>query len=125
MVEMPKASIMSGRKSRNRMLPWARWNLPKAAERSEGLCLSGDWLWRLRDTHVRFALIENRDRIRQAIRGLKRCSVPMVYYPPAANIFRKRGINTDLKNANRSLMAPVFIAQFAFRSSGQKYRPKR
>ncbi len=30
MVEMPKASSMSGRKSRNHMRPWDRWNLPEA-----------------------------------------------------------------------------------------------
>ncbi len=43
----------------------------KAAERSEGLCLSGIGFGDYGDTHVRFALIENRDRIRQAIRGIK------------------------------------------------------
>ncbi len=125
MVEMPKASMYVWAKSRNRMLPWARWNLPRNCLTSEGLCLSRDWLWRLRRHACAFALIENRDRIRQAIRGIKAISVPTVYYPPAANIFTKTRNNAFARNANRSLMAPVFHCTVAFRSSGQKYRPKR
>ena len=72
MVEMPKAS----------MYVWAKIPEPYAAMGSlefakkflneAKVCVSpgigfGDY----GDTHVRFALIENRDRIRQAIRGIK------------------------------------------------------
>ncbi len=70
MVEMPKASMYVWRKYRNRMLPWARCNLPNCLT-SEGCVSPGIGFGDYGDTHVRFALIENRDRIRQAIRGIK------------------------------------------------------
>ncbi|MFP1497758.1 aminotransferase class I/II-fold pyridoxal phosphate-dependent enzyme [Escherichia coli] len=81
---------MSGRKYRNRMLPSARWNLPKKLLNEAKVCVSpgigfGDY----GDTHVRFALIENRDRIRQAIRGIKAMFRADGLLPAAAALFTK------------------------------------
>lgn len=53
------------------MLPWARWNLPKLLNEAKVCVSPGIGFGDYGDTHVRFALIENRDRIRQAIRGIK------------------------------------------------------
>lgn len=67
------------------------------------------------DTHVRFALIENRDRIRQAIRGIKAMFRADGLLPASSKTYsRKRGINTVVRNANRSLMAPVFHCTVCF-----------
>ncbi|MFO6426536.1 aminotransferase class I/II-fold pyridoxal phosphate-dependent enzyme [Escherichia coli] len=72
MVEMPKASMYVWRKSRNHMRPWDCWNLPRSSLTKRKVCVSpGIGFGDDGDTHVRFALIENRDRIRQAIRGIK------------------------------------------------------
>lgn len=54
------------------MLPWEPLEFAKKLLNEAKVCVSpgigfGDY----GDTHVRFALIENRDRIRQAIRGIK------------------------------------------------------
>lgn len=90
MVEMPKASMYVWAKIPEPYAAMGSLEFAKKLLNEAKVCVSpgigfGDY----GDTHVRFALIENRDRIRQAIRGLKRCSVPTVYYPPAANIFTK------------------------------------
>lgn len=54
------------------MRPWDRWNLPRSSlTKRRSVSLQGIGFGDYGDTHVRFALIENRDRIRQAIRGIK------------------------------------------------------
>jgi alanine-synthesizing transaminase len=80
MVEMPKASMYVWAKSLSRMRRWGRWSLPKDAARRESLCLPGVGFGDYGDTHVRFALIENSDRIRQAVRGSRACSGPMGFF---------------------------------------------
>lgn len=65
MVEMPKASMYVWAKIRNHMRPWAHWNLPrKCLTKRRSVSLEGIGFGDYGDTHVRFALIENRDRIR-------------------------------------------------------------
>lgn len=86
MVEMPKASMYVWAKIPEQYAAMGSLEFAKKMLNDAKVCVSpgvgfGDY----GDTHVRFALIENRDRIRQAIRGLKPCSVPMACCLPARN----------------------------------------
>ena len=71
MVEMPKASMYVWAKSPSRMRRWVLWNLPKLLQDAKVCVSPGIGFGDYGDTHVRFALIENSDRIRQAVRGIK------------------------------------------------------
>ena len=72
MVEMPKASMYVWAKIPEPYAAMGSLEFAKKLLNEAKVCVSpgigfGDY----GDTHVRFALIENRDRIRQAIRGIK------------------------------------------------------
>lgn len=72
MVEMPKASMYVWAKIPEQYAGMGSLDFAKKLLNDAKVCVSpgigfGDY----GDTHVRFALIENRDRIRQAIRGIK------------------------------------------------------
>ena len=72
MVEMPKASMYVWAKIPEQYAGMGSLDFAKKLLTDAKVCVSpgicfGDY----GDTHVRFALIENRDRIRQAIRGIK------------------------------------------------------
>ncbi|NIF20901.1 MULTISPECIES: alanine transaminase [Pantoea] len=80
MVEIPKASMYVWAKIPERYAAMGSLEFAKHMLQEAKVCVSpgigfGDY----GDTHVRFALIENSDRIRQAVRGIK-------------NMFRKDGI---------------------------------
>ena len=72
MVEIPKASMYVWAKIPDHYAPMGSLEFAKHMLQEAKVCVSpgigfGDY----GDTHVRFALIENSDRIRQAIRGIK------------------------------------------------------
>jgi alanine-synthesizing transaminase len=72
MVEMPKASMYVWAKIPEPYAAMGSLEFAKKLLQDAKVCVSpgigfGDY----GDTHVRFALIENRDRIRQAVRGIK------------------------------------------------------
>ncbi|EBX2752904.1 alanine transaminase, partial [Salmonella enterica subsp. enterica serovar Bovismorbificans] len=72
MVEMPKASMYVWAKIPEQYAAMGSLEFAKKLLNEAKVCVSpgigfGDY----GDTHVRFALIENRDRIRQAVRGIK------------------------------------------------------
>ncbi len=78
MVEMPKASMYVWAKIPEQYAAMGSLEFAKKLLNEAKVCVSpgigfGDY----GDTHVRFALIENRDRIRRPSEGLKRCSAPM------------------------------------------------
>lgn len=65
MVEMPKASMYVWAKFLSSMLQWARLSLLKMLNDAKVCVSPGVGFGDYGDTHVRFALIENRDRIRR------------------------------------------------------------
>ena len=72
MVEVPKASMYVWAKIPEQYAGMGSLEFAKKLLNEAKVCVSpgigfGDY----GDTHVRFALIENRDRTRQAIRGIK------------------------------------------------------
>lgn len=72
MVEMPKASMYVWAKIPEPYAAMGSLEFAKKLLQDAKVCVSpgigfGDY----GDTHVRFALIENSDRIRQAVRGIK------------------------------------------------------
>jgi len=72
MVDMPKASMYVWAKIPDRYAHLGSLEFAKLLLQEAKVCVSpgvgfGDY----GDTHVRFALIENSDRIRQAVRGIK------------------------------------------------------
>ncbi|STR63844.1 PLP-dependent aminotransferase YfdZ [Klebsiella michiganensis] len=72
MVECPKASMYVWAKIPEQYAAMGSLEFAKKLLQDAKVCVSpgigfGDY----GDTHVRFALIENRDRIRQAVRGIK------------------------------------------------------
>ena len=72
MVEIPKASMYVWAKIPDRYAELGSLEFAKRLLQEAKVCVSpgvgfGDY----GDTHVRFALIENCDRIRQAVRGIK------------------------------------------------------
>ncbi len=72
MVEMPKASMYVWAKIPEQYAAMGSLEFAKKLLNEAKVCVSpwigfGDY----GDTHVRFALIENRDRIRRAVRGIK------------------------------------------------------
>ena len=72
MVEIPKASMYVWAKIPDHYAPMGSLEFAKHMLQEAKVCVSpgigfGDY----GDTHVRFALIENSDRIRQAVRGIK------------------------------------------------------
>lgn len=80
MVENPKASMYVWAKIPDHYAHLGSLEFAKHMLQEAKVCVSpgigfGDY----GDTHVRFALIENSDRIRQAVRELKRCSVPTAF----------------------------------------------
>ncbi len=80
MVDNPKASMYVWAKIPDHYAHLGSLEFAKRLLQEAKVCVSpgigfGDY----GDTHVRFALIENSDRIRQAVRELKRCFVPMAY----------------------------------------------
>ena len=103
MVEMPKASMYVQAKIPEPYAAMGSLEFAKKLLNEAKVCVSpgigfGDY----GDTHVRFALIENRDRIRQAIRGIKAMFRADGLLPASSkHIPRKRGINTVVRNANR------------------------
>jgi alanine-synthesizing transaminase len=73
MVENPKASMYVWAKIPEAYAHiWARWNSPRSCwPRPRSAFHRVSVLAKYGDDHVRFALIENQDRIRQAVRGIR------------------------------------------------------
>jgi alanine-synthesizing transaminase len=72
MVENPKASMYVWAKIPSSMRTWVRWSSPRSCwPRPRSACRRASAFGDYGDDHVRFALIENQDRIRQAIRGIR------------------------------------------------------
>lgn len=111
MVECPKASMYVWAKIPDQYAALGSLEFAKKLLQDAKVCVSpgigfGDY----GDTHVRFALIENRDRIRRAIRGSNRCSAPTdcclhrVSQPGKPRITAKR----EQHQQKREPLAPVF-----------------
>lgn len=120
MVEMPKASMYVWAKIPEQYAAMGSLEFAKKLLNEAKVCVSpgigfGDY----GDTHVRFALIENRDRIRQAVRGLKRCSAPMACCRHIRNPLKR----ARSRKANRSPMAPVFLCIVLLNHQGESTGP--
>ncbi len=120
MVEMPKASMYVWAKIPEQYAAMGSLEFAKKLLNEAKVCVSprigfGDY----GDTHVRFALIENRDRIRRAVRGLKRCSAPMACCRHIQNPLKR----ARSRKANRSPMAPVFLCIVLLNHQGESTGP--
>jgi alanine-synthesizing transaminase len=124
MVEMPKASMYVWAKIPSLMRRWGHWSLKKMLHDAKVCVSPGIGFGDYGDTHVRFALIENSDRIRQAVRGIKVCSVRMGCSHHQVQKVQRN--NTGRRMIKRQEpLAPVFFNAFSsLRSSGQRFRPR-